>query len=393
MKIILACEIYPPETGGPASFVKRILPFLKDGGFKVKTITYSDENSQEENLVKVKRVSDLLARYWNYFKALKSLAKEADLIFAQGPTAAGLPAILVKKFFNKKVIIKVVGDVAWERSFNNGKVKDLIDDFQNKKYCFGVEIQKFLRSWTVKNADLVIVPSQYLKSIVVGWGVCPENVKVIYNSFESNLQILDKNEAKQKLNLNGCIIFSSGRLAPWKGFADLIKLMPKFLTLRPDCKLLIAGSGPDEDRLKIISENLKVEDKVIFVGQVAQADMSIYYSAADLFILNSGYEGLSHTLLEALSYNVPTIASNKGGNPEVIQDDLNGLLFDYGNQDQIFSVIEKILNNPSLAEKFKQESQKVLQNFNFQKMINEYFEIFKKYLSAEAPTEERSIGR
>jgi len=387
MKIILACEIYPPETGGPASFVKRILPFLKESDFEAKVITYADQNSKETDLIKIKRVSNLLFRYWHYFSALWMLSKEADLIFAQGPTAAGLPAILVKKFsrlafapskrVNKKVIIKVVGDVAWERSFNNGRVKEEINDFQNKKYGFAVEMQKFLRSWTVKRADLVITPSQYLKGIVAGWGVCPEKIQVIYNSSEAQVQALAKNEAKQKLNLDGFIIFSSGRLTPWKGFAGLINLMPRFLALKPDCKLLIAGSGPDEQNLKIKVKNLKLEDKVIFAGQVAQADMPAYYSAADLFILNSGYEGLSHALLEALSYNLPTIASNIGGNSEVIHDNVNGLLFAYNNQDQIFDSVEQIFNNPQLVEKFNQESQKVLQGFGFQRMINEYFTAFK----------------
>src|SRR3989344_2523703 len=239
MKMVIAAEIYPPETGGPASFVKRILPFLKENGFEVKVITYSDENAEEIDLIKIKRVSNLLVRYWRYFTALWKLSKEADLIFAQGPTAAGLPAILVKKLsrlafasakrVNKKVIIKVVGDMAWERSFNQGKVKDFIDEFQNKKYGFGVEFQKWLRGFTVRQADLVITPSQYLKKIVVGWGVSSDKVQVIYNSFESHLQVLNKTEAKQKLNLNDYIIFSAGRLVPWKGFAGLIELMPRLL--------------------------------------------------------------------------------------------------------------------------------------------------------------------
>jgi len=379
--MVIAAEIYPPETGGPASFVKRILPFLKENGFEVKVITYSDENAEEIDLIKIKRVSNLLVRYWRYFTALWKLFKEADLIFAQGPTAAGLPAVLIKKLLGKKVVIKVVGDVAWERSFSQGKIKDLINEFQNKKYGFGVEFQKWLRGFTVRQADLVITPSQYLKKIVVGWGVSSDKVQVIYNSFESHLQVLNKTEAKQKLNLNDYIIFSAGRLVPWKGFAGLIELMPRFLVLKPDCKLLIAGSGPEENNLKLKVKILNLEDKVIFAGQVAQNEMPFYYCVADLFILNSGYEGLSHTLLEALSYALPTIASDIGGNPEVIHNNVNGLLFDYNNQDQIFTAVETILNNPTLAEKFQQESQKILQEFVFQRMMNEYFQTFKKQLS------------
>lgn len=375
MKIVIAAEIFAPDAGGPATFVARLQPRLQAAGKDVKIITYADQAENSENLIKINRKQNVLFRYWQYFIALKKLSKDADLIFAQGPTAAGLPAILVKKLLGTKVIIKVVGDVAWERCFNGGKVKDLIDDFQHQHYGIMVELQKKIRSFTVRNADLVITPSQYLKSIVVGWGAKPDKVKVILNSFETHANSLAKEISKQELNLSGKIILSVGRLAPWKGFATLINLMPKLLEVDKDLKLVIVGDGPEMANLQELVNKKPLAQNVILTGRKKQEEMGAYYSAADIFILNTGYEGLSHTLLEALSYNLPVITTNIGGNPEVIKDNVNGLLVEYENSEQIFSAIKKILDNPELAGNFVKNGQEALSQFSFNKMIEEYLSV------------------
>lgn len=395
MKLVLACEIYPPDIGGPATFIKRLLPVLEENnfiqhqqgaGFSPSVLTYADNLastslvlglSAEAGVIKVSRKLPLPLRYAAYFFKLLKMARGADLIFAQGPTAAGLPAILVKKLLGKKVIIKVVGDVAWERSFNNGLVTDLLDDFQVKDYGFKIEWQKKLRAWTVKNADLIITPSQYLKKMVLGWGADSTKVQVIYNSFAVHSQPVDKLTVKKQLGLEGKIILSAGRLAPWKGFSALIELMPEFLKIDPAFKLIIAGSGPDQEKLEAQIVALGLAEKIKLIGQIAQAKMLSYYAAADIFILNSGYEGLSHALLEALSYSLPVLASAIGGNPEVIIDGENGLLFAYNNKEQIVEALGKISTNPELREKFSLASQKVLAKFSFAKMIAEYLTVLK----------------
>ncbi|MDP2586644.1 MAG: glycosyltransferase family 4 protein [Candidatus Komeilibacteria bacterium] len=372
MKMIIAAEIYPPESGGPATFIKRMEPVLAANQIDFNVITYADQDLVENGVIKIGRSKNLLFRYWRYFSALKKLAQTADLIFAQGPLASGLPAILVKKLTGVKVIIKVVGDVAWERARNNNWTDQTVDEFQAGKHSFKINWQKILRAWTVKNADLVITPSEYLKKIVSGWGISPEKIKVIYNSFEANPRSIEQLVAKQKLNLAGDIILSVGRLAPWKGFGTLIDLLPAWLMINNNFKLLIVGTGPEEENLKRQVRNLKLEDKVIFAGQVAQAEMPIYYAAADYFVLNSGYEGLSHTVLEALSHGLPAAVSNIGGNPEVITNGENGLLFEYNNQQQILDSIKQMWQDQALRQKLQHNAVNSLAKFSFDKMIEEY---------------------
>jgi len=375
--IIIATEVYPPDIAGPATFIKRITPELNEAGFKVTTLTYADQASESEELVKVSRQTSLINKYLAYFFKLKKLADKADLIFAQGPLASGLPAVLVKKLTGKKVIMKIVGDVVWERARNNNLTGQTIDEFQKAKHNFKVELQKKIRNWLIRQVDLAVVPSNYFKGLALGWGLKEDKIRVIYNSFESHRLDISKAEAKQKLNLNGEVMLSVGRLTSWKGFDILIDLMPVLLMKKPDLKLVICGSGPQEEKLKAKIKDLKLEDKVIMAGQVNQSEIKYYYRAADLFILNSAYEGLSHTLLEALSYGLPCLASRIGGNPEVIEDKRNGLLFEYNNQQEILNCLTYFWQDNNLRFEFEKNSKQILQKFTFSEMTNHYIEVLK----------------
>jgi len=375
--IIIAAEVYPPDIAGPATFIKRITPELNEAGFKVTTLTYADQASESEELVKVSRQTGLINKYLAYFFKLKKLADKADLIFAQGPLASGLPAVLIKKLTGKKVIMKIVGDVVWERARNNNLTDQTIDEFQKAKHNFKVELQKKIRNWLIRQVDLAVVPSNYFKGLALGWGLKEDKIRVIYNSFESHRLDISKAEAKQKLNLNGEVMLSVGRLTSWKGFDILIDLMPVLLMKKPDLKLVICGSGPQEEKLKAKIKDLKLEDKVIMAGQVNQSEIKYYYRAADLFILNSAYEGLSHTLLEALSYGLPCLASRIGGNPEVIEDKRNGLLFEYNNQQEILNCLTYFWQDNNLRFEFEKNSKQILQKFTFSEMTNHYIEVLK----------------
>ena len=372
MKIIIACEIYPPDIGGPATFVKNIIPVLKQAGHQIQVITYADSNDSADGVIRISRKTNMFLRYLKYFLAIRKISQDADLIFAQGPLASGLPAILVKKLTGKKVFIKVVGDVAWERVYNQGKITEAVDDFQTKKYSAAIERQKKIRSWTVKNADLIITPSEYLKKLVYGWGVAPNKIKVIYNAISAKRKSQTQEQAKRQLGLEGKIILFVGRLTPWKGLETLIDLLPVWLMVERDLKLVIVGEGPSEKILKLRIKNLKLEDKVRLVGRLDQTSVGDYYQAADIFVLNSAYEGLSHTLLEALSFGLPAVVSNVGGNPEVVKNEINGFLVEYNDQQQILEAVKKIAQNQELAKSFQKANQEVLEKFSVAKMNQDY---------------------
>ncbi|MCC7208955.1 MAG: glycosyltransferase family 4 protein, partial [Anaerolineae bacterium] len=131
-------------------------------------------------------------------------------------------------------------------------------------------------------------------------------------------------EARARLGWQpgGRYLLTAARLTAWKGVDALIDALASL----PDVRLIVAGDGPEFGALKLRAAERGVAARVEFLGKVPHERMDVLLRAADYLALYSGYEGLSHTLLEALVAGTPVIASARGGNPEVVRDGVNGLL-------------------------------------------------------------------
>jgi len=384
-KIIIATGIFPPDIGGPATYSEKLAQELKKRNFDVQIITYSDPGVKYKNynfpLTTVSRRYPQGVRHFLYFWRLLKIAKDFDVIYAQCPVSSGLPACFVAKILNKKFILKIVGDYAWEQAKVNYGIRESIETFQNRKdYPLKIKVLRFLEKWVAKNVKQIITPSNYLKDIVSKWGIEADKIKIIYNSIDdlSFEHDLTKEEAQNKIGIKGDILLSIGRLVPWKGFNSLIKIMPDLLAKNIRFKLIIIGSGPERERLKDLIENLNLKNYVFLIGQVKYSEIVYYFRATDLFILNTAYEGLSHVLLEAMQFEVPIITTFIGGNPEIIEHNYNGLLIEYDNRKGFKKAIWGLWQDKELQKKFIENSKKVLEKFTFKKMIKESLEILVK---------------
>ena len=388
MKLIIAAEIFPPDIGGPATYVTRIVPELIKDGFEVKVITYADVNkiTIDESLgyvvIKIPR-KNMLLKFAAYYSELYRLAKTADLIFAQGPIASGLPSLIVKYLTGKKSVMKIVGDVAWERARNKYNINELTDEFQMKHYSPVIEFGRWLEHFIVKKMDSIITPSQYLKKIVSGWGVKPKKINVIYNALEEIDCQLSKEQARKQLGYTGKIMFSMARLAPWKGYKALIEIMPRLIEKFKDVKLVIVGDGPEKKNLRSKIKDLVLENSVKLIGAVPHQETGKYFKAADLFVLNTGYEGLSHVLLETLAMKLPAVVSRIGGNQEVIEDGVNGYLFEYNNKEEIYNKVCDLLSDENKQQKFIEAGTEKLKQFTFKRMVDETKELLKSMFNGQ----------
>ncbi|MEK7482188.1 MAG: glycosyltransferase, partial [Patescibacteria group bacterium] len=123
MKIILACGIFPPDIGGPATYADKLAGELNRLGHEVVVLTYRDKTiskletrNSKLQLVIVSRKFPKLVRHFVYFWKLFWLAKTADVIYAQNAVSVGLPSVLAAGILRKKLVLKIVGDAAWERA-------------------------------------------------------------------------------------------------------------------------------------------------------------------------------------------------------------------------------------------------------------------------------------
>jgi len=352
IKIVIATGVFPPDIGGPATYSKILADEFPAYGIQTEVVNFGEFKKMPK-----------FFRHLAYARRIFSAALNSEIIFAQDPVSAGLPAAIVSLVLRRKLFLKIVGDYAWEQGVQRFGVKESLDDFYKRDYGWQVELLRKMEKWVAGRVAKVITPSKYLKKIVAQWGINPDKIFVVHNSFENKRTKISGEEARNKLGVNGKIIVSVGRLVPWKGFADLIEIMSDLEKEKADLKLVIIGDGPEGKNLRSEAKRLNLKDKVLFMGVVPQEKVYDFLLAGDVFVLNSSYEGLSHTLLEALSAGIPVIATDVGGNPEVIDDGKDGILVPYGRKDVLKESILRVLNDKELKQKFARNASSKLEKF------------------------------
>lgn len=381
-KVVIAAEIWPPDIGGPATYAKKLAEELTRRHFRVEVVTYADKSRSNYELVtsersyrvtRVNRRTPLPFRYWVYLGDLLRISWGAEVIYAQGPLSAGWPAMWVKRLTGRRVVVKVVGDQAWERAYQAGKTHVLTDAFQKESVSGKIRSIRNIQHKVLKYADAVISVSHYFKKIIADWEVNEEKIFVVHNSVEE----FDAPESAD-IGLEGDIILSVGRLTKWKGMDTLIELMPALLKENPHFKLVIIGGGPESDRLKKIVERLNLSDAVLLTGKLPRPQLAQYYQKASMLVLNSGYDNWSHILLEAMNNGVPVIASNIGGNPELVKDGVTGLIVEYNDKVQLKTAISRIWLNEHLAYQLSSRAKKEVSQYTFTDLTNRTVDILLK---------------
>ncbi len=372
-RILILTGIFPPDIGGPATQLDALSRELIKNGFQIQVLTFGSSG----NVVypySVKRVSN------NWPFCLKSffyliegffLALKADILYSQDLYTAGLTGLIVKKVLKKPLVTRFVGDSAWETAFSRGWIDDDILTFQEKKYSWLIELRKKIRKKILINSDKIIVVSYFLQDLAQKIGLAKEKIKVIYNSVD--FLVIKPRPIDKK----GIVLLTIARLTPWKGVDMLIEIMPQLIGKYGQINLVVIGQGPELSNLKRLTKELGLESNVSFAGKASRQGIVDYLRAADLFVLNTNYEGMSHCLLEAMKIGAPIITTKAGGNPETIKDGQTGLLVDYKDKEQWLEAISSILDNPDLAQRLAEQAREDLKRFSWPKLVQETIEIFR----------------
>ncbi len=187
LRILLITGIFPPDIGGPATYVPRIASALTKRGHEITAVTLSDHTDHDDALYpfRVVRLLRKTFKPWRWLLTVWTLirhGKDAEVLFVNG---LAMEAVMANYFLRRPMVLKVVGDFAWERAKGRGWVEEQFEEFQKKRYRLKVEMLRMLRNWWTRRADKVIVPSQYLAQWISGWGISKENLAVIHNAVET----------------------------------------------------------------------------------------------------------------------------------------------------------------------------------------------------------------
>ena len=287
-----------------------------------------------------------------------------------------MPVCLACYLRAKSFLLKITGDYAWEHAQECHKVSDGIDDFQKKKYNYKIELMRYVRNRVVRHAEKIITPSEYLKSMIAGWEINADKIQVIYNAVPKARVSGDRDKLRAELGLKGTVLLSVGRLLPWKGFKELIDLMPALKKEITDVSLVLIGAGPEGKNIEKQLKNCECKDKVKFIPGAPQSKLWQYMEASDLFVLYTGYEGLPHIVIEAMMIGLPVITTRVGGNIEVVKNKDNGVLVDYGNEDELKNAIIRISKDKEFSRELVENAKLGLSKFSQEKMISDVIKLF-----------------
>ncbi|MCS7192032.1 MAG: glycosyltransferase family 4 protein [Armatimonadetes bacterium] len=378
MRILITTGILPPDIGGPATYVPTIAKTLVERGHQVTVLTTSepehmnwDDSIHPSPVIRMNRRQKIWRRLTNYVAKILRYGRIVDVIYANG---IYFETALANKFLRKPLVMKIVGDEAWERSVRKGWTQDSFEDFQRKRQSWQAEFFRRIRSWYVRQAQKVIVPSRYLRLIVVNWGVPEERCVVIYNAVEVSPDPTKAPELPQSFRNGQLRVITVGRLVPWKGVDKVIQA----IAMIPGCTLTVVGDGPCRTEWEALAQRLGIAERVWFTGALTAPALHGLMSHHDVFVLASTYEGLPHIVVEAMLLNLPVIAAPVGGTVEVVQDNATGLLIP-PEPKAIASALSRLIADPDERSRLASAGQTfALKQFSHHQMVTQTEEILKK---------------
>ena len=368
--ITLTTGIFPPDIGGPASFIPIFAQQLVNKGINVTVITLTDKLEDDSYLpYKVIRISRKIKKPLRDFLVIKEIiksAKKSDLIFSN---TLAFESAIASILSGKKLVQKIVGDIAWERANVNGRFKGTLEEYQDRNLDIVSVLTNWYRNFSVNKSHLIITPSSYLKNIVNSWGYKKDYIEVIHNAveFKSAVKVIPKDKIR---------IISVARLIPLKSIDNVIKALSK---LKFEFEYIVIGDGPLKNKLKELSKKLNVN--TIFLGSITKEEVANYLKSSDVFIQNSSHETMPHVVLEAMENSCPVIASCVGGTSEIIEDMKNGLLFRHNNISELYDKIMIVKENNELREQLIKNGKKFTKEFaDINKMVNQYTNIMEEII-------------
>ena len=353
MKILFA--INDLGTGGAEKTMVFQANFLQERGFDVYFLTFQKKDSDFNALLKINESRRILMPFSSYFnfvfwRQLVSFLRRGkfDVIIS----ALYLSNFLIRTasfFAPKNRIIVREANLPWNKKFHN-KLFDFI---------LAAKTEQFIcPSQAVADA---LAHEQY---------IVKEKLFVLYNGIEKDwFTCTSSGGLKQNINAqdNDLILASVGSLTPKKGHTYLIEAISEFKKEMDNFRLVLVGGGPEEHNLKMLTEKLGLQNYIYFLGRKDRNEIKDILRQADIFVLPSRWEGLPNALLEAMAVGLPCVATQVGGNAEIINNGVNGVLVESRSADLLAEALIKVGKNLDWRKALATEAKKTAGKFTWEK--------------------------
>jgi glycosyltransferase involved in cell wall biosynthesis len=240
-----------------------------------------------------------------------------------------------------------------------------------------IEPRRRLYRWARARRQTWIAVSEHARSVVVQlFGTTDDAVGRIYNGVPVDpvgdaLPSAVDADARGAFGLSAdeFVVLSVGRLTAQKGHDQLIRAVAMIAAERPEIRVLIAGDGPERDKLAELVEVLGVQDQIRLLGHVDRPRR--LHALADLFALPSRYEGTPFAMLEAMADGLPILAARFGGVDEVVEHGRDGLLVAVGDVPSMADAIETLTTDRARLASMAARARSTVEQFSEKTMVTE----------------------
>lgn len=328
-------------------FVK---PFDLNNGSKLKAfdVVYSKENEKkmEEALEDFKPDIVHLNNFQRQLSAsiIKPIKKRnIPIVFTAHDLQAICPAIVMlnsQKEICEKCKNGKYNNCIKRNCIKSSKLKSLLGAFESRYY-------RKNKIYTEK-IDKIVTPSEFYKFKLIEDGINIDKIVAIHN-------FIDINDYKLNVEDNEYALYF-GRLSKEKGIINLIKAFSK----TRKGKLYIAGEGPEKTYIENFIKENRLEERIKLLGFLNKEQVKEYLRKSSFVVIPSiWYENCPYSILETLAIGKPIIGSNIAGIPELVKDNINGLLYKYDNENELEEKITFLFKNKNLRIKFGEEAKKI----------------------------------
>jgi glycosyltransferase involved in cell wall biosynthesis len=402
--------IFPPDIGGPATYVPQMATALAERGHAITVMTLSDglppfpprafwarlfcltgqgrpcwspsppleeragvRGDYPFELVRLPRQAFKPWRWLLTMLTIVRLGRRADVLFVNG---LALEAVLANIVLRKPLVHKIVGDIAWERATNWGWIHDSFEEFQKQRYGLKIQALKAIRAWCSRQADRAIVPSHYLANWVAQWGIPEDNIHVIYNASALPSPSMEEGQGGGEsqpptsvfLPLSTPVnVVTVGRLVPWKQVDKVLKAIAHL----DGVGVVVIGDGAERGALEYLARSLGLVERVYFAGARPKAETLGLMAACDLFVLNSTYEGFPHVVLEAMALGLPVVATAVGGTSELVENGRNGRLIPASDRDALQDALPTLTSCPPERQRLAAGARETVERFCHARMVED----------------------
>lgn len=324
MKIVLATGIYPPQIGGPATYVRRLAQALTAAGHTVTVVSYAPAEQGDGFAVVPVHLGLPVVRWFAYARALRRCTQDAAVVYAFSSVSVGVPMWLARIFGRCPTVLRLGGDFAWERATDRGDQRSLREWYADRPWrarLLGPLLRRFSH---------IVFSTDFQRTLAhAAYGALP--CSVIENPVDGTLA-----PSLHSTHMPVRLLFL-GRFVRFKNLPALIEAVP----LLPQVRLTVAGDGPDVHRVRERILQLGLQDRVVLQPPVAGIDKAALFATHDLLVLPSLTEISPNVALEARSAGLPVLLTEETGLSAPL---LPGIaLAPLRTSEQIASAVTKIL--------------------------------------------------